>query len=201
MRTIIKAIDVVVFAACFMVAANYYVAFPLIFDAVAVVALIYVAARNPDVNTVSLISIILTVRLVSAAVFFAIGEAALNPYLFYFSLVVMNGAMIGVVIARPVLLAKYGPKFLKQNKRLTMTHQDAMIAWLYFAHAALPALTLIEHIIRHLDDLDFSPMFFYILYKPAQLFLAVLGILVLYFMTYEKSKEARDERKRRKLDA
>jgi hypothetical protein len=77
-----------------------------------------------------------------------------------------------------------------------MTHQDTMIAWLYFFHATLPVPVVIEHIIRHLDDVDFKPIFFYNIFKPTQLILAVLGILVLYFMTFEKSKEARDARVR-----
>jgi hypothetical protein len=164
-----------------------------------IAAMIYVMVRNTDVNTVTLISIILTVRIIDSVVF--ADYERLNPYLFYAGMIVANAIMINIVIVRPVLLSRYGPKPLRGHERLTMTHQDAMIAWLYFAHAVVPALTLIEHIIRHLDDIDFRPMFIYNIYKPTQLVLAVLGILVLYFMTFEKSREARDAKQRENTNA
>jgi hypothetical protein len=174
---------------------TYHKANPNIFDIIGIAAMIYVMIRNPDVNTVSLISIILLVRLFNTFVLTAIGDGGLNPYLFYSSIIIANTVMIGIVIARPALISQYGPKFIRDHERITMTHQDSMIAWLYFSHAVLPVLVLIEHIIRHLDDVDFKPMFFYNIYKPTQLILAVLSILVLYFMTFEKSKEARDAKK------
>jgi hypothetical protein len=195
----IKIIDIAVFLILLILAGIYHKANPNIFDIVSITAMIYVMVRNPDVNTVTLISIILAVR-VTDSVLLADYEQ-LNAYLFYAGIAAANALMISVVIVRPVLVCRYGPKFLRDNKRLTMTHQDAMIAWLYFAHAVAPVIVLIEHIIRHLDDVAFKPVFFYNIYKPTQLVLAVLGILVLYFMTFEKSKEARDERAREKLGA
>ncbi|NQZ07018.1 MAG: hypothetical protein HRT35_07635 [Algicola sp.] len=195
----IKIIDITVFLILLVLAGIYHKASPNIFDVVGITALIYVMVRNPDVNTVTLISIILTVRVIDSVLLASYEQ--LNPYLFYAGIAAANALMIAVVIVRPVFLSRYGPKFLKINERLTMTHQDAMIAWLYFAHAVAPVIVLIEHIIRHLDDVDFKPMFFYNIYKPTQLVLAVLGILVLYFMTFEKSKEARDTRTREKLNA
>jgi hypothetical protein len=83
---------------------------------------------------------------------------------------------------------RYGPKFDRENKNLTITHQDSAIALLYLAHTALPVLMLIEHIIRHLDDVDAKPVFIWNIYEEIQLLLAVMGIFVLYFMTFEKSK-------------
>lgn len=201
MKNLIKIIDITVFALLFVAAFSFYKADPGIFDLVSFAAMIYVAIRNLDINTVTLVAVILIVRSITGLAFYLIGEGNLNPYLFYSSLAVANVLMIGVVIVRPVLISRHGPKFIRGNKRLTMTHQDAMFAWLYFAHAVLPVVTLAEHIIRHLDDVDLKPMFFYNLYKPAQLVLAILGILVLYFMTFEKSKEARDARKREQVKA
>lgn len=194
--TILKIIDIVVFTTLLIFAVKYYESNPSIFDVISIITMIYVMVRNPDVNTVSLILIILAVRLLYAFVLTSIGDTSLNSYLFYSSIIASNVIMIGVVIARPALISKYGPKFIRNHERITMTHQDAMIAWLYFAHAVVPIVVLIEHIIRHLDDVDFKPMFFYDIFKPTQLVLAVLAILVLYFMTFEKSKEARNAKEK-----
>lgn len=196
MKAIIKIIDVVVFAGLFILAFEYYAENPSVFDVITIVALVYVALRNPDVNTVTLISLILIERAIDSTILYFIGDQNLSAYIYYPMIAAINAGMLFLVVVRPVLLSRYGPEFLREHKRLTMTHQDAMIAWLYFAFAALPILTLIEHIIRHLDDVTWSPMFFYNLYQPAQLVLGVLAIMVLYFMTFEKSKEARDARKR-----
>ncbi|NQZ07015.1 MAG: hypothetical protein HRT35_07620 [Algicola sp.] len=197
--TTLKIIDTVVFLILLVLASIYHKANPNIFDIIGITAMIYVMVRNPDVNTVTLISIILTVRIIDSVALADYDQ--LSAYLFYAGIAAANAFMISVVIVRPVFLSRYGPKFLKNHKRLTMTHQDAMIAWLYFAHAVAPIVVLIEHIIRHLDDVDYKPIFFYNIYKPTQLVLAVLGILVLYFMTFEKSKEARNARAREKTES
>jgi hypothetical protein len=93
--------------------------------------MIYVMVRNPDVNTVTLISIILAVRIIDAVVLADYDQ--LNPYLFYLGMVAANAIMINIVIVRPILLSRYGPKARRGHERLTMTQQDATIAWLYLA--------------------------------------------------------------------
>lgn len=187
-KIILKLIDIVAFAGLFVLAFQHRETNAHIFDIISVVAMIYVMARNPDVNTVTLISFILAARVMDSLAF--ADYQNLNPYLFYTVIAVGNTVMVGIVWARPLLVAKYGPKFLRENKRLTITHQDSFIALIYMAYAFLPVMMLIEHIIRHLDDVSFKPIFVYNSYEEIHLLLAALSILVLYFMTFEKSKEA-----------
>lgn len=199
MKIALKIIDVIVFASIFIVAAQYLETHPNIFDIISVVAMFYIMARVPDVNTVTLVSIILVARIIDSLIF--ADYQNLNPYFFYSLIAVGNIVMVGIVWARPLLVAKYSPKFLRENKRLTITHQDSFIALLYMAYAILPVIMLIEHIIRHLDDVAFKPTIVYNAYEEINLLLAALSMLVLYFMTFEKSKEARKAREKKETEA
>jgi hypothetical protein len=159
----------------------------------------YVVARNRDINTISLIAIIAIVKTTASVIFY--DYAAINPYLSYAVFAVANYMMVKAVHVRFFVLFRYGPPATRKHKALTFTHQDAMMGWVFSATAALATLTLVEHSIRHLDWLNFKPMFFYTLYQPAQLLLVVITILVLYLMTYPKSAEAREAKGKRDLDA
>ena len=184
-------IDATVFISLFMLAVHYFTLNPNVFDILIIVAMAYVMVSNRDINTVSLISIIATAKLLESVIFYYYTEV--NPYFFYTFFAVANYMMVKVVHVRFLILFRYGPSFIRHNKKLTFTHQDAMMGWVFSASAALPACMLVEHSIRHLDWFNFKPMFFYTLYQPAQLLLAVITILVLYLMTYPKSAEARDK--------
>lgn len=187
------------FAGLFVLAFQYRETNAHTFDLISVVAMIYVMARNPDVNTVTLVSIIIVARVLDS--FVLAGYQNLNPYFFYMTIAAGNAAMVMVVWVRPLLVAKYGPKFVRNHPRLTITHQDSMIALLYMAYTILPLMMLIEHIIRHLDDLTLNPIYVYNAYEEIHLLLAVLGMAVLYFMTFEKSKEAKKAREKEQIKA
>lgn len=191
-------IDATVFIVLFILAVHYFTLNPNIFDVLAIVAMAYVMVSNRDINTVSLITIIATAKLLESVIFY--NYTMVNPYFFYAFFAAANYMMVKIVHVRFLVLFRYGPSFIRHHKKLTFTHQDAMMGWVFSASAALPALTLVEHSIRHLDWFNFKPMFFYTLYKPGQLLLTIITILVLYLMTYPKSAEARDKKDRDDLD-
>lgn len=187
MKTALKFIDAIVFTGIFLLAVKYLESQPNIFDILSIAAMVYVMIRNPDVNTVTLISIILLARVLDSIIF--ADYQSLNVYIYYITIAAANAAMVLVVWVRPLLVAKYGPKFVRKNPRLTITHQDSMVALLYMAYTVLALLMLGEHTIRHMDSLDLNPMFIYNAYEEIYLVLTVLSMAVLYFMTFEKSKE------------
>ena len=192
-------IDATVFIALFMLAVHYFALNPNIFDLITIAALGYVMVSNRDINTVTLIAIIAIVRVIDSVIFY--DYAAMNPYLYYVTVAMVNYSLVHVVHVRFLVLFRYGPSFIRHHKKLAFTHQDAMMGWVFSASAALPALMLVEHSIRHLDWFNFKPMFIYTLYQPAQLVLAIITILVLYLMTYPKSAEARDKNDKDDFDA
>jgi hypothetical protein len=199
MKTLQQAIDATVFITLLLFANQYHAKNPNSFDIVALLAALYVMLRRRDINTLSLISLMLIAKVVESVVFYDL--RAINPYLYYAVVAGGNAIWVRLVHLRFMLLFRYGPRFFRHNKALTFTHQDAMIGWLYSATAGLAAVTLVEHSLRHLAGLNIEPMFFYTLYQPGQLLLAVATIVVLYLMTYPRSAEARVAKTKESLDA
>ena len=199
MQTVMKVVDAVVFLSLLLLALKYYALSPNLFDVITIVAMIYVMVRNRDINTVSLIAIMLLAKIIDAVIFY--DYQVINTYLFFALVAVINYGLVRLVHVRFLLLYRYGPSFIRNHRGLTFTHQDAMMGWIYSAAAALPTLALIEHSIRHLNLFGFKPMLFYTLYQPTQLLLAIIMILVLYLMTYPKSAEAKEKRAKSNLDA
>ena len=198
-QIVMKAADAVVFLSLLLLALKYYALSPNVFDVITIVAMIYVMLRNRDINTVSLITIMALAKIIDAVIFY--DYQLINPYLFYALVAIINFSLVRLVHVRFLLLYRYGPSFIRNHRGLTFTHQDAMLGWVYSAAAALPTLALIEHSIRHFNLLGFEPMFFYTLYKPVQLLLAIIMIVVLYLMTYPKSAEAKEKRAKSSMDA
>ncbi|MFT4925131.1 MAG: hypothetical protein ACI8WB_001221 [Phenylobacterium sp.] len=104
--------------------------------------------------------------------------------------------MMAVLIHyRPTIVAKYGPSFVRYNKTLTFTRQDSLMALFLLLHSGFYLAQLIEHILRHLDDIGLEglfgpwrPMMIYDSFQSGQLLFTIFELMILYFMTFNKSK-------------
>lgn len=191
-----KLIDFIVFVCLIYLGIQYYKTQPYVFDLIGFTALTYVAVRKSDINTLTLIIILVIADLIPILTFY------LNPdisgYSFYSLLFTIDVLIILTVWLRPFILFRYGPTFIKNNKNIALTHQDSVMAIVFTLHAIFQLCLFFEHLLRHLDDIGFEglfgqwkPMFFYNMYPVAQFGFSILVLMVLYFMTFNASKMLR----------
>jgi hypothetical protein len=173
-----------------------------LFDFIGLLAIVYVMVRRPDVNTVTLGALLLSVRLFDSIVFYDYENT--NAYVFYAALVLFNVLAVLGTWFRSFIISNYGFGRLRHHKDLAVTHQDLVIAYVFICQAAFQLLALLEHIVRHLDDIGLSDlfdtvwwrhnaMFIYNSYPIIQLIFSVTGLAILYYMTFDASKYKRHE--------
>ncbi len=208
---LLKALDLAVFSVLGYFAIQYYVTAPNVFDVINIGALVYVMVRRPDINTVTLTLLILVGRLIDSVLLYDMEQV--GGYIAYPVLFLFNVVAIVLIWFRPLLVSKYGFGRVRNHKELAVTHQDIVIGFLFTLQAIFQLLAFIEHLSRHTNDLGLGSFLdanwwyensriIYNHYEEIQFLFAVLGLLILYFMTFDSSKIKREDRKRlREQDA
>lgn len=196
---ILKAVDLVLFAALTYWAYLYYVADPHIFDVVNLVALVYVMVRRPDVNTLSLAFIILAGRVLDSALLYNVDQW--GGFVAYPVLILFNIAGILLIWFRPVIASKYGPGAMHDHDDFAVTEQDNVLGLLLTVQAIFQGLMLIEHATRLINPWMFEhSRILYDQYEVVQFVFAVIGVGILYFMTFDASKIKRSDRKKWRIE-
>ena len=175
---------------------DYYatadVSHALKFDAVYVLALTYIMARRPDVNTITLALIILLSRVIDTVIFnYNLAES--SGFVYYPLLLISNLVAVAAIWTRPVLFSKLS--LWKNSKNFAITHQDDVLAMLFIFQAGFMFLLLVEHGLRRVND--WMANNFLMLYNamPAvQLLSTIVLFAILYYMTFDKAKEKRPDR-------
>ena len=194
MKTLLPLIDFFVFAVLTYFAALFYVTEPSIFDTVHIIALLYVMVRRFDVNTVTLVLVILTVKIAESLIFADI--SGFSGYTFHASIMLLSFVCVFVVSLRAYIVSQLLPSSSKLQQNLTVTHQDLVIGFTFLAQAMVQLLMLFEASLRNIGDFDFTgtldqqwwfenARLLYDNYKSIQFGLAMLGILVLWLMTVD----------------
>lgn len=199
----LKLIDVAVFIGLFYLGLEFHVDDPNIFDVVYVTAMFYVLIRKHDINTVTLVLIVMLIRLSDSVLFFDYED--FNGYVFYSTLVLINLFGVGLIWFRPWLVSNFGPNFVRNHNGLAVTHQDLMMGFLFSVQALFQLLALLEHVSRHFDDIGLGgifdvhwwrehSLFIYTRYEMGQFVFSVAGLAILYFMTFDASKTRHDHK-------
>jgi hypothetical protein len=190
---VFKAVDATLFITAFYLGMYFYVSNTFIFDMIGLGVIAYIAIRRPDINTLSLILILLATTVTPAV--FIHSASSLNSYILHSSLLIVNVVGVILIWSRPLLLVRYGPKSIKA--KMTVNRQDWALGYLFTFQAIWQLCQFIEHAIRHRADIglggllnDWSPLLFYNAYKTGQFGFSILTFLILYFMTFDKSKKA-----------
>lgn len=194
---LLKLADILVFSCLGISAIRYYSTNPNILDIINIAALLYVVVRRPDVNTITLVTIILALRIADSLIFADL--SGLNNYILHPVLFLFNVVAIGLVWFRPLLASKYGPASTKGHKALAVTHQDIIIGFVFTLQGVWQLLAFLEHVSRHFDDVGLGGVFdvswwyehsrlVYNSYPTVQFTFALVGVLILYFMTFDGSK-------------
>jgi hypothetical protein len=162
---------------------RYYLTAP-IFDAIVMVSLIYVAARQwKDANTVSLCLIGILFKALIMAI--ATGVNCMSGWVYWPLTTVIYFACILIVVQRPVIFSNFGP--LKNRTGWAITNSDDAINFILALMIVFNILIFIEHVIRHTF---YSVQFLYDGYEYVQAGLATLTVAILLFLVNtEKGKE------------
>jgi hypothetical protein len=186
----LKIIDAVVFIFVIYFGIHYYRTDHLIFDLLGLASAAYISLRKPDVNTLTLVFILLIANLIPAVVIY--GHGQLGGYWLYSMLSIVNVVAVIAIWARTFILLRYGPSWLQKHaSNINPNRQDTVMGLLFTFQALWQLLQFGEHLIRHRDDIglgglfgDWSPMLFYDMYKTGQFGFSVLTLLILYFLTF-----------------
>ncbi|MFT4926234.1 MAG: hypothetical protein ACI8WB_002332 [Phenylobacterium sp.] len=191
----LKAIDFIVFTTLAYLASQYYMHDAVAFEIIDTLAMIYVAIRKPDINTLTLIFLLMVCHFAALILTFPAVISTISGYQTHGTLIVFNAFLAILIALRPVFIEKYAPKHIAQNKNLTLTHQDMIITSLLTLQMIWQICQFLEHLARHMEDIglgglfgDWSPMLFYDTYKTGQFGFSILTLIVLYFMTFDQSK-------------
>ncbi len=194
-----KSADAIVFISAIYFGIQFYMSNSYFFDLIGLAGVAYIALRKPDINTITLILVLLVTMLTPAV--FIYSAASLNNYWLHSLLLIINVAGVILIWMRPFLLLKYGPLCIKQNKNIAVTRQDWALGYLFTFQGLWQLVLLIEHVIRHLDDIgldglfgDWTPMHFYSIYEVGQFGFSIFTLMILYFLTFDKSKETPNAR-------
>ncbi len=193
-RIVLKLADAMVFITAIYLGVQFYISNSYFFDFIGLAVVAYIALRKPDINTITLIAILMATVL--TPVVFIYSATSLNNYWLHSLLLIINIAGVVLIWMRPFLLLKYGPLFIRQNKNIAVTRQDWALGYLFTFQALWQLVLFIEHLIRHLDDIgldglfgNWTPMHFYNVYEVGQFGFSILTLMILYFLTFDKSKE------------
>jgi hypothetical protein len=196
-QAILKVFDAVLFIGLLYFIYVSYTSNLNLFDFIGLLAIVYVMIRRPDVNTVTLGVLLLSVRLFDSLVFYDYENT--NAYVFYSALIIINLIVVVAIWFRSFITANYGPARLRHHKDLAVTHQDLVIVYVFLCQAAFQLFALLEHITRHFDNVGLgglfdvnwwrqNSMFIYNLYPEVQMTFSIVGLGILYYMTFDASK-------------
>jgi hypothetical protein len=188
-----KLADAIVFISALYFGIHFYISNALFFDLVGLAVVVYISIRRPDINTLSLILILLATTITPALLIHS--ASSLNNYILHPFLFIVNAIGVILIWSRPLLLIRYGPKSIKE--KMTVNRQDWALGYLFTFQAIWQLCQFIKHVIRRRSDIglgrlfvDWSPQYFYDVYEIGQFGFSILTILILYFMTFDKSKNA-----------
>lgn len=195
---LVRFIDFIVFAAFLYFGAKYYQIDHMMFNVIGLTTMAYLAVRKPDINTLSLISILLIASLIPAIVIY--GHGQLGGYGLYSMLFLVNSLGVLIIWSRPFILMRFGPQWIKKYAgNLNSSRQDQAMGLLFSLQALWQLCQFMEHLTRHRSDIglagtfgDWKPLMFYNMYQTGQFGFAILTFLILYFMTFEHSKRDRN---------
>lgn len=162
------------------------------FDLVYVATALFVMARRPDINTLSLGVILLSLRAFSRLLLFDL--SGLSGFIVYPAFLLFDLLAICLIWFRPVLFYKYiGP--FKGKPGYALTNQDDAMWLLYGLNAVFMLLMTIEHASRKINDWFYeNSRILYNSYETIQFVFMVAGLVVLYYMTHDNSKKKREDR-------
>jgi hypothetical protein len=127
---ILKIIDAIVFVVVISLGVHFYRLDHLIFDLIGLAAVGYIAIRKPDVNTLTLIFILLLVNLIPAL--FIYGHGQLTGYWLYSMLFFVNVVGVIGIWACTFILLRFGRPWLKKHAvSLSPNRQDAVMGLLF----------------------------------------------------------------------
>lgn len=188
-----KLADAIVFITALYFGIHFYISNALLFDLVGLAVVAYIAIRRPDINTLSLILILLATTIPPAV--FIHSANSLNSYILHSSLFVINAIGVILIWSRPLLLIRYGPESIKA--KMTVNRQDWALGYLFTFQSIWQLCLFMEHVTRHRADIGLGGLFgawtprnFYDAYEVGQFGFSILTFLILYFMTFDKSKKA-----------
>lgn len=199
MNTALKLVDIFVFSLLLYFAYSFYSqyaasldpSFAFNFDLVVLGAMLYVMARRPDVNTVTLVMSLLAIRVVDSL--FLPYMESIGGFIYYSATLLLLVALVVIVWLRPLIFSRIW--LWKDNPNFAVTHQDNVFASLVTVQAVFMLLMLIEHGTR-----KFGPWWYensrilYNNFESIQLLFTIAGILILYYMTHDKAKAKRPDR-------
>lgn len=195
----LKIVDTMVFFTSIWAIIYFHQIDYFLFELISLIVMAYTVMRRSDINTITLMFILLIANIIPGLLIDRIPE--LSSYMWHSTLFISNTIAVIVIYFRSFILLRYGPEFVRKNDELAMTRQDRVVGFFFILQACWQLLQFIEHMIRHLEDIglsglfgDWSPMFFYDTYKTGQFGFSILTLLILYFMTSDRSKEATNVR-------
>lgn len=200
MNIALKLVDIVVFVVLFYLGFDSYTQYAatlepmqaLYFDLVFVGSMLYVMARRPDVNTITLVMALLAIRIVDTI--FLPFIQSISGFAYYLAMLILLVVLIIAVWTRPLIFSKVWP--FKGNPNFAVTHQDNVFASLLTVQALFMLLMLIEHGTRR-----FGPWWhensriLYNNFETIQLLFTIGGFIILYYMTFDKAKVKQEDRK------
>jgi hypothetical protein len=193
-----KAVDITIFIALLYCGFHFYEVNPNTFDIISITAMAYIVIRKPDINTITLILILMIERIADAIILFNFEQ--INAYIFYLSVATANMLIVVLILFRPWAASNYGPKSMRDNKNLAVTHQDMVLGFVLSIAVVFQLLALAEHTLRHLGDIgldglfgDWSPMFIRDIYQSMLFGFSIINFIILFYMTFDASKYKRHD--------
>lgn len=194
-RVALKILDALVFAIFIYLGIQSYQVDHKMFDLISLLAMVYVAIRKPDINTLSLIFILFIASLIPAI--FIYGNEQLGGFALYSMLFLVNIAGIIAIWSRPFMLLRYGPRNWMQQHAAAIrpNKQDQILGLLFSLQALWQLMQFLEHLIRHRNNIgletlfgNWLPMFLYNIYQTGQFGFAILTLLILFIFTRSNSR-------------
>ena len=194
LKVTIKAFDALIFVAFVYFGIEFYQVDHKMFDMIGLLAIAYIAIRKPDVNTLSLIFILLMASVTPAIIIYS--NEQISGYWLYAILFVINLVGVIAIWSRTFILLRYGPTWVKNYAaNIHPNRQDQVMGLLFTIQGLWQLLQFLEHLVRHRNDIGLGglldgwvPMLFYNMYKTGQFGFSIITLLILYFMTFEMSK-------------
>jgi hypothetical protein len=201
---LLRITDITVFAILFYLGLMSYIDNPNIFDVLNTIAVLYVLVRRQDINTLTLVAILIPMHLFNGIVFFHYEQV--NGYVFYAAQMASHAVAVILICFRPLVVSRVGPPALRGNKNLAVTQQDLLMGFVLTIQAIFQGLALLEHVSRHFADIGLGNVLdaqwwfensrlIYNHYETGQFMFTVTALIILYFMTFDASKIERNKRK------
>lgn len=164
----------------------------LLFSLINIAAAIYTVLRRRDLNTVTLAIIFIGITCISRILLMdPTNSTGFYAYTIY---ALLDLLAVGLIWFRPILFSSIKPWKGKQG--FHVTKQDNVMWMIYAANGIFMLLMLLEHATRRINPWWYeNSRILYNHYEVIQMIFIVGGLMTLYFMTFEKSKEKQPDRK------